>query len=277
MRIIKKVRTIYKYQMDGTVKYFTYIGDSDNSNEILAGEVGCKDDTRSYLCLNGLNMVLFQDKLLIIDPSTIIGELYIEGKKAEVPVYEFQSLINSLCSILLSQFSNNVIATSNKNFNSSNTLLKDISFPEKIIRMLLWDNKKKELKFDKKNIVKNIYRYNVYFAYMGCNVGCEIDKLRPALIWKQHTNEENPYDSSYYVFPISSKIPKKSYYYNVEVMINGEKNIIKINDGKRISVKRILKPLINNDTKLTFKIDENTISNVKKAIMKYFSLNNGIE
>ena len=89
---ILKVRKIYKYMDNDVLKYFVYIGDSNNSNDILAGEVGAADDARFYQSLKNMNMVLFIDHLLIVHPSTIIGELYIAGAVAEVFYHKHLSL-----------------------------------------------------------------------------------------------------------------------------------------------------------------------------------------
>ena len=269
---ILKVRKIYKYMDNDVLKYFVYLGDSNNSNDILAGEVGAADDARFYQSLKNMNMVLFIDHLLIVHPSTIIGELYIAGAVAEVEASLFQLLINNICISLLENYSKSMTLISNRNYDSANDILFDITFPEKMLRLLSWNEKKKELKFERINFLKNVFKYNIYFAYLGCNIGCEIEKLRPVLIWKEHINKENPSDNSYFVFPITSKIPKKRYYYNVELDINGEKNLVKINDGKRISTKRIIKPLRDNSTQKTIKIEEHKIQEIKEAINKYFSI-----
>ena len=46
----------------------------------------------------------------------------------------------------------------------------------------------------------------------------------------------------------------------------------KINDGKRISTKRIIKPLRDNSTQKTIKMEEHKIQEIKEAINKYFSI-----
>lgn len=96
-------------------------------------------------------------------------------------------------------------------------------FLEKILRFLIWTDKKEELKFTKRKNLKNVFKNNVYWAYMGCNIGCEIEKLRPVLVWKEHINPRNTDENSYFVFPISSKILKNKYYYNIEIDVNGQK------------------------------------------------------
>ena len=265
------IKNIYKYN-DGTDKYCVYLGDSDNSHEIFVAEIADVDESRTYIKMkNGMNKVLFIDKLLFIDPANVISPLYIKGSIVTISAFEFHSLLNSLCTKVLTQYSANIINLSNQNYDSNSDTIVDTSFSEKILRLLIWNDKKRKLKFDNGHFVRNIYKYNVYFAYMGCNIGCEIEKLRPVLIWKEHINASNKNENSYYVFPISSKIPKKKYYYNVEVDINGQKNIIKINDGKRISIKRIVKPLKISKNQ-TFKIDDNTKQEIKNAIKMYFSI-----
>lgn len=267
------VRTIYKYSENSIAKYFVYIGDSDISNELYGGEISTPDENRPFIRLSCLdNLVLFVDKLIIIDSNSILCPLYIRRTLCRVAPFEFHSLVNNICNSLLDEYSMNIVSTNNSNFDSNNNKLFDVVFPEKLIRLLTWNEKKRKIKFDKKNIVQNIYKFNVYFAYLGTNVGSEIDKLRPVLIWKLHENKDNQYENSYFVFPISSKIPRKNYYYNVRVNINGNENIIKINDGKRINIKRILKPLIDDTTKKTYCIDEDTIKSVKDAIARYFVL-----
>ncbi|MDE5546434.1 MAG: type II toxin-antitoxin system PemK/MazF family toxin [Anaeroplasmataceae bacterium] len=267
-----KVRRVYKYIDEGVAKYFVYIGDSDNSKEILAGEIANPDGQRQYHLLENMSMVLFMDELLIIHPTTKVSELYISGKVVDINPFIFQSLINSLCKVLLNDYTASIVNMSSENYSQSAALLTDIAFPEKLLRLLLWNNKKRHLKFERSNFLKNVYRYNVYFAYIGCNIGCEIDKLRPVLIWKEHVNKNKTSENSYFVFPISSKIPKKRYYYNVELEINGVKNIIKINEGKRISTRRIVKPLLDKNTKKTIQIEENKINEIKESMKKYFSI-----
>lgn len=266
------IRNIYKYN-DGIDKYCIYLGDSDNSNQIIVAEVGVIDNARQYKIISCLtNMVMFIDKILYIHPNTVISPLFIKGKIVSITPLEFHDLLKELCKNILNIYEVDNLKLIDNNYDSVNDKIIDVSFSEKLLRFLIWTDKKEELKFSQKNNVKNIRKNNVYWAYMGCNLGCEIEKLRPVLIWKEHINLSNPDENSYFVFPISSKIPKKKYYYNIEIYVNGKKNIIKINDGKRISIKRIEKPLVDNTTKKTYFIDQQKIIEIKDAIKMYFNV-----
>ena len=272
--MILNVRGVYRYTENEIEKYFVYIGDSDYSKIIVAGEIGEKNDERLYIELDNLNMVLYIDKLFEITSNVNITQLFIKGEHYYISAYKFQTLINSLTNMLLNKFERNILSTTNKNYDEDNSKIVDLTLPEKIIRLIIWNDKKREIKFDDRKLIERCYQFDVYFAYLGVNVGNEIEKLRPVVIWKQHINKTNPKDTSYYVFPISSKTSNKIYYYNVEIDINGEKNYVKINDGKRISSLRIIKPLKNKTTKKTHKLAEEEIQRIKNAITKYFSLEN---
>lgn len=274
IQMILNVRGVYRYTENEIEKYFVYIGDSDYSKIIVAGEIGEKNDERLYIELDNLNMVLYIDKLFEIKSNVNITQLFIKGEHYYISAYKFQTLINSLTNMLLNKFERNILSTTNKNYDEDNSKIVDLTLPEKIIRLIIWNDKKREIKFDDRKLIERCYQFDVYFAYLGVNVGNEIEKLRPVVIWKQHINKTNPKDTSYYVFPISSKPSNKKYYYNVEIDINGDKNYVKINDGKRISSLRIIKPLKNKATKKTHKLAEEEIQRIKNAITKYFSLEN---
>lgn len=274
IQMILNVRGVYRYTENEIEKYFVYIGDSDYSKIIVAGEIGEKNDERLYIELDNLNMVLYIDKLFEIKSNVNITQLFIKGEHYYISAYKFQTLINSLTNMLLNKFERNILSTTNKNYDEDNSKIVDLTLPEKIIRLIIWNDKKREIKFDDRKLIERCYQFDVYFAYLGVNVGNEIEKLRPVVIWKQHINKTNPKDTSYYVFPISSKPSNKKYYYNVEIDINGDKNYVKINDGKRISSLRIIKPLKNKTTKKTHKLAEEEIQRIKNAITKYFSLEN---
>lgn len=271
-----RVGFIYRYVEKGTPCYFLYIGDSDNSNEMICAEVSTVDPSRKYYLIGSTttSLCVFGDKLVTISRSHNVCPLFVGGNYVSLPSASLQCLVDDLIDAEIESYRNEIHATSLNNYDNANNHLKNLALPEKIARLLKWNIKKKYLRFDKdeKNMVKNCYPYNVYFAYLGTNIGSEIEKLRPVVIWREHVNSLNHKDSSYYVFPISSKIPKKSYYYNVEITVNGAKNVIHVNDGQRISALRIEKPLKDNLTGNTYCLDAKAIQEVKEAIKKYFKI-----
>ena len=267
------VRNVYYYINEGSKKYFTYIGETDRTSQMYCGDIGLPDDSRVYIPINGLNnLVLFTDRLLLINKKEEVHEFRLNGVPFSLDAHEFSCMINAICSNILTKYSNNIINLSSQNYNSVSNMLNDIVFPESIIRLLEWNQTKKKLKFDKKSFIPHVARFNVYFAYYGTNIGSEINKLRPVVIWKQHENQNNISDNSYFVFPLSTKKGKRRLPYHVELEVNSVKNYIRINDGKRISIRRIEKPLIDSNTGMTFCLTQAKIDEMKEVIKKYFSL-----
>ncbi len=265
------IRNIYKYN-DGADKYCIYLGDSDNSDKIIVAEVATIDPIRKYIQISNLTgMVMYIDRVLYINHNSIISPLYINGMIVSITQLEFCELLKGICLNLLNEYKNNIFKLIDDNYDYTKNQIIDIYFSEKILRFMIWTCKKEELKFLPKNKLKYILKNNVYWAYLGCNIGSEIEKLRPVLVWKKSENMNDNNENSYFVFPISSKIPKQKYFYHVEIYINGQKNIVKINDGKRISIKRILKPMYDNNTNKTYRLEEQKIEEIKSAINRYFN------
>lgn len=270
--MVKIVGCIYKYKRNNIDCYFAYIGDSDDASTVIGGEIGLSDPSRKSIVISGLSMVGFVDKPIFVKTSDIMFPLMIRGKPFEIDKKTFNKMIKDICSSVIDDYKQSISASISNNFNKSNKSLINITVPEKVIRLLLWNQKKKSLKFDTPTLqMPTCNQYGVYFAFLGTNIGSEINKLRPVLIWKTHESTNNSLDNSYYVFPISSKIPSRDYYYNVKIMVNGKQNVIHVNDGKRISGLRIYKPLNDNTTGKMYVLSKVDREKVKEAIKKYFN------
>lgn len=264
---------IYKYRKNNIDCYFVYIGDSDDASTVIGGEIGLADSSRKYVAISGLNMVGFIDKPVFIKTKEVVGPLMIKGKPFEMDKRTFNTMIEGIVSSVIDDYMQSISLSIADNYNQSNGTLDNIVIPEKMLRLLFWNQKKKSLKFDTLSPqMPTCNQYGIYFAFLGTNVGSEINKLRPVLVWKTHESSNNILDNSYYVFPISSKIPNRNYYYNVQIIVNGKPNVIHINDGKRISGLRILKPLNDDATGKMYVLSQADREQVKQAIKKYFNI-----
>ncbi len=266
-------KSIYNYKnSSGNNCLCVYVCDTDSANEII---VGCIEDidplNNNYIKMsNGLNKVLYTDRYLTLKISQIKTALYIKGKPVNITSDEFQCLTNSIYKLMILNFESLINKFATKNY-INNTLI-DLTLPEKIIKLLTWNIKKAELKFATKPSSIIIMEHCVYFAYLGTNIGCEIEKLRPVIVWKKHINNSNLNDNSYYVFPITSKKFNKSYKHNVPILVNGKQNHILLNQGRIISIKRLVKPYIDDTTGKVIKLDTQTIEKIKNEIKTYFSV-----
>lgn len=264
-------KNIYKYSDENSTQQIgIYLGDTDVKPFVLMAKLSIPDVTTKYISVRNLNKVYILGTYEKIDKSKIQSELHLKGEKVVASSYEFDLITKSIVEKLLLEFASKCNTTVGNNL--INGVLNDITLTEKMLKYLEWSITKEELKFTNYKKKLNIVPNRIYFAYTGNNIGSEINKLRPVLVWKEHVNLQNKEDSSYFVFPITSKIPKKDYYFNIKKVINGKENIIKLNDGKRISIKRFVKPLIDESTGLTVELTNEEIERIKDNLKIYFMI-----
>ena len=104
-------------------------------------------------------------------------------------------------------------------------------------------------------------------------VGSELNKSRPVLVWKKRCNGENEENYSYIVIPITSKDKSKKYYMNIPIDINGRPCYLRIEDMRRINIKRFTRPILNDNKKILF-IDNNKRDEIIDAIKKFYIFEN---
>ena len=266
-------KNIYHYKKpNNETGICVYVCDTDNSNEII---VGCIEDidplNNDYIKMsNGLNKVLYLDRYKTLKIESITSPLFVKKQHVSISSKEFQLLTTNIYKLLLLKYENQVNDTAFDNFD--NDSLVDIGMPEEIIKLLTWNTKKIGLKFKEVSSKLVIMEHCVYFAYCGTNIGCEINKLRPVVVWRKHINKENPNDDSYFVFPISSKKSKSVYKQNVELNIDDKHNKVMINQGRLLSRKRFVKIYKDIKTDKVYKLSEEEKESIKEAIRFYFGV-----
>lgn len=271
MRVQLFPKNIYSYlDENGEEQIGIYLGDTDVKPFVLIAKLVEPEATSKYITINNLNKVYILGTYEKINKYKIQRQLHLKGKEVIATPYEFDLITKSIVDKLLIEFGAKCNTTVGSNLIDGK--LNDITLTEQMLKHLEWSITKEDIKFSKYKSKLDIVQYRIYFAYIGNNIGSEINKLRPVLVWKEHVNQENKEDSSYFVFPITSKIPKKNYYYNIKKIIDGKTNIIKLNDGKRISIKRFVKPLIDKNTQLTIELTEEEIQKIKESLKKYFMI-----
>ena len=266
-------KNIYIYtKSDNTKGLCVYICDTDNSNEIVVGSIENIDTLNSnYIKLsNGIKKVLYLDKYISLKTSQIDTPLYYSGKLQSITSEEFLILTTSVYKLMILNFQMKIEKISNNNFNEGKLI--DITLPEKIIKLLTWNLKKSDLRFLHKQSNIVVMEHCIYFAYLGTNIGSEIEKLRPVLVWRKHINKQNQLDNSYYVFPITSKKQKKNYSTNIKIKLNGKVNYIKLNQGRVISEHRFFKIFEDSSTGKVARIIIPIKEEIKKSLSVYFGI-----
>ena len=113
------------------------------------------------------------------------------------------------------------------------------------------------------NIESNKLKQNaIYWINMGYNVGSELRKLRPAILWRS-TSDKNLWT----MIPLTTKRKSDKYYfhYDLECLTEGT---AKIENMINLSSKRIIAPYFSKD-KLAI-ITNRDYNEIKKIISKYY-------
>lgn len=242
-----------------------YICDIYNRpNEIYIAEIkDNSDNILNYIDIGLTNKAVCKNSFKIVDRSSIKQALYYKKKLIKVTYPQYIELSNNLIMDLYSDTNKTCV-----NFSTSRNM-KEYKKTEDIIKTIIYHKEYLSMKFFHTKM-KTIRRNCLYYANLGGSIGCETDKIRPVVIWHTHNSTLDVSQCSYYVFPLTSKTKGCKYYFNVPITINGSLNLIKINDGRRISIDRIIDPVFDNKTKKIIKLSDNDISNINDAIHDYF-------
>lgn len=103
----------------------------------------------------------------------------------------------------------------------------------------------------------------IYWIDLGYNVGSELRKLRPAILWRSASNKK-----MWTVIPLTSKHKGDNYYFHYDLS-NEKLGTVRIENLINISSKRIKEPYyLNNKIAIITKKDNNSIL---KIIKKYYA------
>ncbi len=221
--------------------------------EICSGNVYKLSVTRQYADL---------DNYKEISKDTIISALFLNSKPVRVPESDLKTIQEYIIQKHMLKLSNTAI-----NINISTWLF------ESIYQFINWKYQKFLLNFQPYKRKTTVYENGIYWASLGVNVGSELNKNRPVLIWKKRCNGANEENYSYIIIPITSKQKRKQYYMNVPITINGQPSYLRIEDMRRINIKRITRPILDMENKLIF-IDENKRKEIIEAIQKFYIFEN---
>lgn len=253
---------IYKYkEADGSQPLCIYMGSSQNNNGYIIVPL-VSESTNSTIKLNVTRQYASPDYHKSIKKHQFISPLYINGQYTDVSYEIFKQISHS-------------VINSKLNYIDTQSQQADANFMDfnKIFDFLDWKSKKLSYLIDDSPNSMPIYENGIYWVDLGYNVGSELNKARPALIWKKRLDNRNSKHNSYIVIPITSKDSAKKYYMNVEVKYNNKTCYMKVEDMKRVHHKRIYKPVLDNKKDIVY-IDNETRQRVLDAIQKFYIYNN---
>lgn len=263
---------IYKYTDNGKQYIGVYLCDTNLAKKVCMVPLNLDTDNEygmyMHYKIESLNMHVFPNHSMEVYRKNILDVLWLKGKIAKLTYEEYVVLSDAV----IHKLAQKIFATYSKftgkrldNINNENYIL-----TEDYYKYITWFEHKSNLQFDR-NIKRNpiIRKYCIYYAEIGENIGSELHKMRPVLIFKC-LKSNNPNDSSYMVIPITSKSSSSKYPFNTPIIVNGKINYVRTNDIRRISVKRIVGPLFKSGTNEICRLSSEEIELVNKNFKEYF-------
>lgn len=252
---------IYRYKKGTSCPLCIYMCDTQAKNKVLIVPLTNISAPNTYK-LSVTNQYAALDSYIEILKDDIISPLFIDGKPSNIPISDFNFISECVISDMIQHIQNDAVQNNNS-----------VAMFEGIYQFLKWKWEKlllNVLPFNKKTTV---YENGLYWASLGVNVGSELNKSRPVLIWKKRCNGNNEAAFSYIIIPITSKDKSKKYYMNVPIDVNGRPCYLRIEDMRRINIKRISRPILDNENKIIF-IDAKKRNEIMQAIKRFYLFDN---
>lgn len=202
------------------------------------------DEIKRYINFNNVITVYMKD---------FTG--YVFNKKKHLKISTAR--LNFLVSMCILDDYEYIIDESNPT-NNYETLINKLKFSS-------WTKTKFNYNFKNSKSKNIINQSQIYWCDLGFNVGSELNKLRPCIIWKYISNRNNVT-----VIPLTTKKYNDKYYFHYDINV-GEKSTARIENLINISTLRVVEPYYykNKPVKITLKDKENIIEIIKK----YYTFN----
>lgn len=200
---------------------------------------------QNSIYLKSINKYVVLDEITDYSRSNIKKCIYIKGKAIAITNTEF----------------NDILLKSKINFlnyvkDNTNNEPDGISYNK-------WCKDKLKL-INKDNAdIANLRVGAIYWIDLGYNIGSELRKLRPAILWRSTSNKK-----MWTVLPLTSKHKNDEYYFHYD-LLNEKLGTVRIENLINISSNRIREPYYLNNKIATITKEDNDY--ILKVIKKYYA------
>jgi mRNA-degrading endonuclease toxin of MazEF toxin-antitoxin module len=234
-------RQIYETNEVGEKQWVLIIYDI-SANHYVGIPVYSKDKD-GYLFLKSINKYADINSIRDYNRSKMCRCIYTYKKPLKLSSKEFNVLLESCKSSLINYMNDNIASD-----------IDGLSY-------LKWCRDK--YNFNKEDVLlDNLKQNGIYWVNMGVNVGSELRKLRPVILWRSTSDNK-----TWTMIPLTTKKRSDKYYfhYDLECLAEGS---AKIENMMNYSYKRILAPYFSKG-KLAM-ITKKDYNNIAKIISKYY-------
>jgi len=234
-------KQIYETSESGDKHWILILYDI-SANHYVGVPVYSKDND-GCLYLESIDKYADINKICDYNRSKMNRCIYQKGKPLKISNKDFNLLVDSCKESLISFFDINISSD-----------IDGISY-------LKWCRDKYNL--NSKNIViDNLKQNGIYWVNMGVNVGSELRKLRPAILWRATGDKK-----TWTMIPLTTKKRNDDYYFHYDLECLSE-GTAKIENMMNYSYKRILAPYFSKD-KLAI-LTKKDYNEMCKIISKYY-------
>ena len=202
-------------------------------------------NSNNYTYIDSIKKFVDINDLQEYSKKNIKGLVYVKGKFLKINNNDFSNILELLKKSLVEKL-NNIIDY--KNIEN--------------MKYLKWCYDK--LLLDSKNInISNLKNGSICWVDFGQNVGSELRKLRPAILWRSSSDKK-----MWTVIPLSSKCYNDKYYFHYDITAL-PCSTAKLESMANFSYKRIREPYFYN--KKIAHLSQSDYSNILLCIKKYYT------
>lgn len=234
-------KQIYETDESGEKQWVLIIYDI-SANHYVGVPVYSKEKD-NCLYLKSIDKYADTNKISDYNRSKINRCIYQKGKALKLSNKDFGKLINFCKKSLILFFDNNISSD-----------IDGISY-------IKWCRDKYNLN-SKDLKINNLKQNGIYWVNMGVNVGSELRKLRPAILWRSTGDKK-----IWTMIPLTTKKRKDEYYFHYDLECLSE-GTAKIENMVNYSYKRILAPYFSKD-KLAI-LTKKDYKEICKILSKYY-------
>ena len=236
-------KQIYEFNLNDNKQWILILYDISQNHYV--GVPVYNEEKENSIYLKSINKYVVLNEITDYNRSNIKRCIYIKGKPIKITNKEFGDiLLKSKISFL------NYVKDNTKNNPDG------ISYNK-------WCKDKIELIKKKDNDTTSLKVGAIYWVDLGYNIGSELRKLRPAILWRSASNKK-----MWTVIPLTSKHKNDNYYFHYD-LLNKKLGTARLENLINISSNRIREPYyINNKISTITKKDNDTIL---KIIKKYYA------
>ena len=236
-------KQIYEFNLNDTKQWILILYDISQNHYV--GVPVYNEEKENSIYLKSINKYVVLDEITDYNRSNIKRCVYIKGKPIKITNKEFDDiLLKSKISFL------------NYVKDNTNNDPDGISYNK-------WCKDKLELINKNGNDTTSLKVGAIYWVDLGYNIGSELRKLRPAILWRSASNKK-----MWTAIPLTSKHKDDNYYFHYD-LLDEKLGTARLENLINISSNRIREPYyINNKIATITKKDNDAIL---KIIKKYYA------